>query len=590
MRLWLVVLLAFLGLGLVVYAPSLTGPWQFDDKRVVLDPKIRERETVGGFLAASLLPGGVDSLVGEMNRGPLGTRSLVHATFLAQWQLHGETTWPYHVFNVGVHAVTAWLVFILIGQILASNWLSVFGGLVFLLHPVQSQAVAYISQRFESMAAMFYLAAVVLYLKARKLEIRNSKLEIASYAGAWLAGVAAASSKEIAITLPIILIVLEILVIRKRWSVRQSLILVMFWLIPVKIVAQVIFSTDWGGQAPTVGDIGRQLAVVERQDPAMTRWTYLLTQFNVVRTYWRLLVVPVRQSLDYDYPLQVGWDAKTLASLGLHLAIWGIGIWMWRKKQPGVTLGIAWFYLVLLPTSSVIPIRDLIYEHRVYLALAGGVILLTQLIFNFQFTIFNKFTIFKKYIPIFGIGLLTIYAGLTMARNTVWASEVKLWEDAWKKGPNKDRTNKNYGFVLTDAGRLKEGIVRLERAVELNPEDQDYRITLGAAYLQAKDWDKAKAQFEKAVELRPAKADGWNNLGVAEFQLKRYEESKIAFETALKKDPEFYMAWLGLGGVEIVLKDFAAAETALKKAMEIEPNGQEAQRNFAILQRLRLGK
>ena len=583
------VLGAFLVLGLVVYAPSLGGPFQFDDKRVILDEKVRENPKAWSY-------GGV-----------WGTRGLVHASFLMDWNLWGEKTWPYHVENVIIHVFASWLVFVLIRQILAfsdqpfdstqgkrlaSSWLPVFGGLVFLLHPVQTQAVAYISQRFESMAAMLYLAAVVLYLKARKLSVISHQLSV--YTISFLAGLAAASSKEIAITLPVILIVLELLVIRPgsprgsrpapppRWG-YQSLILAMFLVIPVKIAAQVVMSADLGGQTPTIGDIGRQLAVVERQEPAMTRWTYLLTEVNVVRTYVRLLVLPIGQSIDHDYALQTGWDVKTGASLALHAAVLGLGLWSFRKKQPLVTLGIAWWYMTLAPTSSVIPIRDVIYEHRMYLAMVGWALLLTQLGNN----IYKNYNNYKNYILTFGISILLLYAGLTMARNTVWASEVKLWGDAWKKGPNKDRTNKNYGFVLTQEKRFSEGIARLERAVELKPDDQDYRITLGAAYLQVRDWEKAKQQFEMATQLRLDKPDGWNNLGVALFQLKRYEESKQMFAKALELDDRFYMAWLGLGGTEIMLDNLAAAQVALNKAVEIDPKAPEAYRNLAILEQIK---
>lgn len=584
------ILILFLILGLVVYAPSLAGPFQFDDKRVIEDPKIRERETVGGFLLASVLPGKADPLLG---RGPVGTRSLVHATFLVDWKLWREKTWPYHVENVIIHVFASFLVFVLIGQILQMArgtwrvenettsyklratryfWLSVFGGLVFLLHPVQTQAVAYISQRFESVAAMLYLAAVVLYLRR-------------SYAGAWLAGLAAMSSKETAITLPIALVMVEVWVIRRRFNWRQGLILGAFFLLAMKIPLQVVMSADLGGQVPTVAQIVDQAKAVEKQEAGMTRWTYLLTQFNVMRTYIRLMLVPVRQSIDYDYPLQMGWDAKTIASLTGLVSLVAISILAWKKGNRLATLAIGWFFITLAPTSSVIPIRDLIYEHRLYLSLVSFVLVLVSLIYKFNER-------YRQQMIIGGAVLLMIYSGLTLARSAVWANELRLWEDAWRKAPNKSRTNKNYGFLLGEEGRLKEARVRLERAIELESDNQDYFITLGAVYLKAQEWDKARTTFERATELRPDKADGWNNLGVALFQLKKYQESKRAFEVALEKEPEFYMAWLGLGGAEIVLGNLEAAQVALNRAVEIDPKAPETYRNLAILEKIKssLGK
>jgi protein O-mannosyl-transferase len=567
------VLGVFLVLGLIVYAPALRGSFQFDDKRVVLDPKVRENPQAWG------------------DGGLWGTRGLAQGSFWLDWRLWGEKTAMYHVENVVIHVLASWLVFILIRQLLSSTgskssisskgifWLAVFGGLVFLLHPLQTQAVAYISQRFESLAAMFYLLAVVLYLKARVQVHSRSVLYLVS----WLAGMAAASSKEIAITLPIMLVVLEFLVIRPRWGYHW-LILGAFFLIPVKIAAQVIMSGNWGGQAPTVADISRQLAVVERQEPAMTRWTYLLTEVNVLRTYVRLLVVPVGQSIDHDYALQTGWDAKTIASLAGLVGLVIISILALRYAQgKPITLAIWWWFITLAPTSSVIPIRDVIYEHRMYLAMVGWVLLLVW--------VGDKtYKSYKTYVTYILVVLLLLYSGLTVARNTVWASEVKLWGDAWKKGPNKDRTNKNYGFVLTQEKRFSEGVARLERAVEFKPEDQDYRITLGAAYLQVQEWEQARQQFERATQLRPDKADGWNNLGVALFQLKRYGEAKQMFLRALELNDRFYMAWLGLGGTQVVLGDLEAARVALNRAVEIDPKAPEAYRNLAILEQIKTSR
>jgi len=166
---------------------------------------------------------------------------------------------------------------------------------------------------------------------------------------------------------------------------------------------------------------------------------------------------------------------------------------------------------------------------------------------------------------------LVILGVATMVRAGVWGDELKLWEDAWKKGPHKSRTNKNYGFVLTQNGRVAEGIERLKYANELEPDNQDFRITFGAAYLQAQDWEKALEQFEKAVELRPDKEDGWNNMGVALFQLERFDEAKVAFERALENNESYFMALLGLGGTETMLGDIEASVELLEKAIALQP-------------------
>ena len=594
----LLVLLGFLVVGLLIYAPVLNGEFQFDDKRVVMDPAVRDRRDLWGFLKASV------SVIDD-NGGFLGTRSLVHASFLANWILGGEDTTGYHLVNLGVHVITSFLVFWLVRQILwfVSNssrsgdspsrssssgrpgssrdfWLAVLGGLVFLMHPLQSQAVAYIAQRFVSIATMFYLLAVVLYLEARKMEIitKPGLVKLWLYAGSWMAALAAASSKEMVIVLPILLLLLEWLIIGKRGirGMRWWVILVYF-LIVLKIPAQIFMGANQGRGITEVSQIAEQITVVEKGDSSITRGVYFLTQTNVLKTYIRLMLVPVGQSIDYDYPVSRSiWQWPTWASLGVHLLLLALAVDQYKKKNKLVTFAILWFYLSLAVTSSVIPIRDVIYEHRAYLALVSYVLVLVFLIQK----LYDRYTQLVQ----IGVGLLiVVYGFLTLARSTVWATELTLWQDAWEKAPDKARTNKNYGFVLTENGKLKEGVKRLERAIELKTDDQNYFITLGAAYLRQQRWDKALAAFERAIELDSTKADGWNNKGVALFHLGDYQGSRDAFEGALEQDDEFFMAWTGLGGAEMMLGNTTVSEKALKKAIELEPEDPGSRSNIVSL-------
>jgi len=285
----------------------------------------------------------------------------------------------------------------------------------------------------------------------------------------------------------------------------------------------------------------------------------------------RLLILPVGQSIDYDYALKTEVDLETVLSLSLLLGVVGVGMWRWRKGEKWWMLVAFWFFVPLLVTSSLVPIRDVIYEHRMYLSVMSFVILVVFLL--------QKKSEYLKY----AWGLVAVLAMMSFSRNFVWASELKLWEDAWRKGPGKARTNKNYGYVLTTVGKLDEGIALLEKAVTLKTDDQHYFITLGSAYLQKQEWEKAREAFEKAVELEPGKEDGWNNLGVALFQLKDYAGSKVAFEKSIEVKSDFYMAWLGLGGAEMNLGNIEESRVALERAIELKPRKSEGYNNLLTL-------
>ncbi len=608
----LIVLWGFLLIAVLAYAPSMQGPLQFDDQRVILDKTVRERRDVVGFLIETIKPS-------RDAGGVLGTRGLVSATFLAQWQLHGKTTWPYHLFNVVIHVIASWLVFVLLLQLLElvarsrwhvaneeenvgstgyklhatrNLWLALFGAGVFLLHPLQTQSVAYISQRYESMMGMFYLAAVVGYLKARSYKTYRTYRTYMTYGVSLFSGFAAMSSKEVAVTLPVIILITEFLISKseilnkskiqklKTQNIYKWMVVGLFFVLALKVPWQIIASADLGGTAPTAGDVVNQLAAVERPvELGMTRVNYLLTQFWVVWRYMLMLVVPMGQSIDHDIPLvQSLLDWRLGVGLVTIIGLLVMSYELVRRRQKLAALGVWWFFITLSVTSSVVPIRDVMYEHRLYLPMVGFALLLVATSYKLQAT-----KIGKQGLVVGGTTLLAIYFVLTLFRANVWATEVNLWGDAWRKGPEKHRTNKNYGFVLTQAGRLAEGIERLEYAVKLNPEDQDYRITLGAAYLQAKEWEQARLQFVKATALKPEKADGWNNLGVALFQLKNYAESRQAFEKSIALDPKFQAAWLGIGGARLYLGDSGGGEEAFKKAIELEPTDPRAWANLVTL-------
>lgn len=581
----------FIFLAFILYLPTLSAPWQFDDLEYVLRRNTVGQENLGDLLLATISP---------IHRPP-GTRTLVNATFLLNWKI-SEQPLGFHLVNILIHAGTSFVVFLLLKEILGryehyrNGWRAVrvypergnseskenpghnppinrkviiwsfFGALLFLVHPIQSQAVAYITQRFESLSSFFYLLCFYLFMTKR-------------YARAWIAGFLAASSKETALTLPLVLILWDLLFDGKiMYRLRRRLLLYGFFLLlGVKIVVQLTLSP---AQTLALFTQPRELlsavsmgSQVSENHRSLTRTTYLLTQFNVIPTYMRLLFIPYGQTIDYDFPITSNfWQWPTPFSFLFLVTLCVIGVVLW-KKQPIISFAVLFFFLTLSITSSIFPIDDVINEHRLYLPMFGFVLLVVWVSEKIKNINFIKIIFFI---------IIIFFSLLTFRRSIVWSSPLFLWEDAWKKAPHKARTNKNYGFLLTEARRLPEGIARLEEAVTLQ-DTSDYHRNLGLAYLQAGKIGEAQREFQVAIDKDPDDPRPWSDLGVALAQQGKNQEALLAFHKAIELDPNQFEGLIGYGGISVLTGDYKTAEEFLLKAMHLAPSDTRPINNLFVL-------
>lgn len=650
----------FFLIAAVLYSPSLSGPWQYDDYAQILDNQVLTGRSLPQLLSSTFR-------FTAHPDGWTGTRDLVRASFLLNWQWWGNEPSGYRWMNLLIHVVNATLVTGLVWLLFEKNKqqngldgyrvkmaknnnhpnnlnnliiLSIFAGLLFLIHPLNSQAVAYVAQRFTSMATMFYLGAVVFYVKA----IQNKSLSIIHYSSSIVLALFAFNSKEIAVTLPVILALVTLVLgprdkgqgTRESKSVLPLAFslwpLALFFLLSLKIPFQIV-SSSFGNtiSADKMAGVAVESFALKQKAVDLTRRDYFLTQINVVGTYLRLAVLPVKQTLDYDYPLTKNFDPKTVALAVLHLGLIGAGIVLifqnsyfrinifqsanlkseFLNLKSLIGFGILWFYLTLLPESSVVPIADLIYEHRAYLPFVGVAIIsagMANFIIHNSYFRFKRSPNLKSYILILISVWLLLLSAATLRRAYIWGNEVRLWGDIYEKAPNKPRANKNYGVVLAASGKYEEGVKRLAKAVELEPENADYWSNFGTAYLRWGKYEEASGKFLKAYELfiaqHPALSPGspdfpnlpdipskdrkqaaqyMNDYGVAMVQSQHADEALAGFEKALKIDPSLYAAWLGLGAAYNLKGDSEMSIKIFSQTVNNYPDLPDAYNNLAIV-------
>ena len=555
--------------GFAVYYNALEGPFVFDD----ID-YIRENEKIrhlGNFLDLS------------------GTRYLGFLSFAINYQLNGYDTFGYHLVNVVLHIFNAALVYLLVEELFeaaragqgenAGRVPALFAALLFLTHPIETQAVSYITQRLVSLTAFFYLLTLVLYLRARKEAAFGpfSSRHLLFYIPALLSCVAGQKTKEIAATLPFMLAFVEVLFLSGER--KRRLLYLLPFLATALIVPLTLLLGGSGGYSDFSEKI-RRMQIEEMSTLSMSEYAY--TQARVVATYLRLIFIPVGQNLDYDYPVFSSISSpQVLSSLALHLALIGAAVFLLARRsgRKGVLMlvpfGVLWFYIALSVESSVIPIQDVIFEHRVYLP-SIGIFIAATAIGTF---VAERWRGALYPVVFLAVAAIAVNSVLTIKRNAVWADPFALWSDVVEKSPNKARGYHNLGFLLAEKGRLDEALPYFEKAIAIRPGLWIAYDNVGTLLTEAGRTEEALAYFKKAIELKKDFVPGYNRLANALISLERYSEAEGYLEEALKIDPRSYSTLSNMGFLLAQTGDLEGAIGFLERARDAMPSA-EAHNNL----------
>jgi Flp pilus assembly protein TadD len=496
------------------------------------------------------------------------------------------------------------------------NLIALFTALFFICHPIQTQAVTYIVQRLASLAALFYLLSLVVYVRWRvgayrdtplQAETRNPKScwrSAAWYLPSLISAVFAMKTKELAFTLPLIIALYEFLFfmgpIRKRVLYLMPFLLTML-IIPLELM----------GLEKPAGAVMGEMNSALRVSSDLSRWDYLFTQFRVIVTYIRLLFFPVNQNLDYDYPVYHSFfNPNVFLSFLFLLGIAGIGVYFLYRSRIGgqgnhrgiapttnlkrptpylrlIAFGIFWFFMTLSVESGVIPIADVIFEHRLYLPSVGFFIGATAVI-GMLWQRANESGKLPAKIAVVVCGLTVIVlSGATYARNTQWKDEVGLWEDVVRKSPSKVRPRINLGHFYGKQGRLEEAVREYQTALRLDPNDFQVHDNLGVIYKMEGRIEEAIRQYRIALGLNPEDAMAHYNLGNIFREQGDFKEAVRQYQTALRLGPETEVAVIhnNLGIAYIGLGDVKAAEREFRIAIGLDPDYEAAGRNLEMLLR-----
>lgn len=554
-------------------------------------------------------------------------RQIGYFTFALNYALGGEDPRGYHIFNVAVHIINSLLVYFLGRTIVRGltkghepppvfDHAALLAALLFLVHPVQTQAVSYVTQRFTSLATLFYLLAVWLYLTARiRLESKNSPgASYGFYAASILITILAMKTKEISFTVPFLLLLLEVLVLKDSRFQRRRFVFLIPFAATLIIIPLSIFGPDWGlvSRSAGVADTTRMEKLYDLTE--RSPFHYLFTQFRAVIVYVRLLLVPFGLRVVYDFPVSRSFfEARVIASFFSLIAFLCLAVYCWRKSllmrddqeskltYSLVSLGIFWFFITISVESSVIPIKDVIFEHRVYLPSVGFFMAFALVVMRFSGRIFGeKSVLLKAAVP--ALILLVPLMVSTFVRNKVWTDEVKLWDDVVRKSPNKPIGYNNRGNAYAKRGEYGRALEDFSRAIEFFPKSFDALsrwensdmtpsnmaktyTARGDAYIALGDYLNAKADFRTAKEIFVMPLfDLENKLKIADLYARKgaFKHALDEYDRILELHPENLRALNDRANTYSRTKRFSEAIRDLSRVIAFDPDFVLAYHNRGI--------
>ena len=573
----------------IVYWNSLHNPFAFDDWHVIpQNPSIRALSNIPSFFTDL---SHFSVLVGNRDYRPLFLTSMT-----LSWWAGGGSVLPFHIVSVSLHAGNAFLLFLICRRLFSrrsdpehglsaanAEWAAMCSAALFALHPLASQSVTYLSSQSVPLAVFFYFTGFYLFHRvyggdAPPASSRRSWRLWCSY----LAYVLALFSKPIAITLPVMLVLWDLVFGKEPLAKTGSWVR---WLrvnlpkhlpyvglsVVYLLIREAVFTQPFGGA----------------QEIRSTFVHYLTETKALVLYYLKLAFVPIGLNADREYPLSTSLlDPQVLLSMAIIL---GIGAVLVRARHNrNIVFWSLWFPACLFVTTYGVILRQVVNEHRVYLSLAGFCALMGFLAFTgwekfqqWEFKSVTSVRIAKPLLISAVVVLLISFGYQTRQRNIVWSSPLTLWEDAALNGGTW-RAHMNYALALDSVGRPVEALAEFERAVELGPYAFAY-LNLGLAQVKRGNMDDGLLHLRKAVRLWPGSPETRLYLGYGLGRVGKIREAEAEFREALRLRPNFMKAHRYLADFYEGQGRWNDAVAALQHLLALDPKQSSVQ---ARIQRL----
>ena len=516
------------------YEPSLHGAFLFDD---------------------TVLPFALPSFTAPFMAWIRGVRPVLMATYWVNSYFWGANSYSFHVFNVIFHLVTTGFIFLIVRRLLEwarttnppRDLLAAFAAAIFLLHPIQTESVAYLAGRSEAVSVMILYAAFTVFLYRRKTAIGwGTALLVLLLFGAALL------SKEHTIALPALLLLTDYwwnpgFSLRGAWSnwklygmmaLGAAGGVAFFWRL-------IMFSRSAGFHVE-----------------GLTWYQYFFTQCRALFIYPAEFLFPVRLNADWDFPIsQTIFDHGAIVGL-IVLAALAVAAWIYRKRYPLACFGFFAYLLLMAPTSSILPIKDPVAERRIYLSMLGLLLIVVDILRNVK--------VEPKKLTAILAAIVLAAACVTRARSAIWADPVALWQDAAAKSPHKRRALFQLASAYSDAGRYREAVEQYHQtALQFRP-DYNFLVDWALACDGAGEFQQAVARLRQAAVMERT-AHVYTQLAKVYAERNLWADALDALATAESIDGNYAPIFMYRGDIQAANNQSEEAIKDYRQALALDP-------------------
>jgi len=491
-------------LGIFIYANSMFCSFHYDDVYSIVE----------------------NEAIRSLNPKPIWEfqprRFIGYYTFALNYAVSEYNVWSYHLVNIAIHILCSILVYALVLMLYhkiiyikeecyeefwqdhsTNNYwrkmpthdetgvfFALGCALLFLCHPIQTQAVTYIVQRLASLSTLLYLLTVYLFLKERWYYTCVALLSL----------MIAMFVKETSITVPFILLLL--LLMTKR-STKKSFLL----FLPTLLIVPYILSFQ-------VMNLMAAAPSHRFLDPPLTMGTYVMTQFKVIPKYLQVLLCPVNQSIDHDIPASLSLsEPATLAGVAFCIVLLWL-VWRFRHRRM-ILFGSLWV-MITMSVECLKPLHNVMFEHRLYLPMFGVTLIAMDMLVHIVRNPEWQKTIL--------IVLIIILSCATIMRNAVWTNDMTLWEDTVRKSPYKSQPAYALGLAYYNDKNWDKTVQWNRKAIELHPYYSHAHNNLANGLIYLGLTDSAILHYESALKYDEYNKEAQDNIKMARI-LERIENS-----------------------------------------------------------------
>lgn len=532
-------------LGMFIYKDSLDGAFIWDDNAFIKDNRyIRDASYVPKIFSQ---PTGSGAKIEGCFYRPLQETS-----YLFDYSLWGFNQRGYHRTNVLLHICTALALFWFVAVVFRDHLIAALTSILFLVHPIHTEAVCYLSGRGDLLSLVFMLLSLVWYIKY--VDTKQGILLIACVVSFG----ASLFSKENSIILPALLLLYHY-TFRKR--IRYEAFIAML----------AVLGAYMGVRFSVLSAVAPRIAVLSNLIERVPGFFVAFFQ------YVRLLLVPLHLHMEYGKPVFALSDYRVIAGMLSVLIVLFFGVRKGRANQL-LFFSVGWYCVALAPVANLYPVAFFMAEHYLYFPSIGFFLMAAGMVAYVK----RRYPV-RMVVNVFVMGMIAVYSFLTVRQNAYWKDPVIFYTRTLRYAPQSKRVLLFLAQEFHNRRDYEQAIEAYQRILWIDPLDKIAHHDLGMLYILTQQYEKARQSLEKALSIDAQYAAACNGLGFLFTETGRLDEAIEAFNKAIVIDPSFEKAYYNLGVVYFFKGDYGAARRFYQKALALNPEYGLARNGLAYL-------